>query len=203
MRNRLFLIPVAVLLMSISAESYAFNPIKPFKVNASVHVGAGALSNAADRVSDGYLRGFFYSDGGPKVEVLYGERIYVNEELALSARIESHPFNRFSFGADIWWSRIGADIYQGLSNEISDARSFNVIHILPEARFYYFQSRFTTLSGAVAAGVGIVTGSNATCSFDYQITPIAYTIGKKVYGLAELSLGSVFMGLNFGFGCRF
>ena len=189
--------------MSISAESYAFNPIKPFKVNASVHVGAGALSNAADRVSDGYLRGFFYSDGGPKVEALYSERVNVTDGLALSARIEAHPFNRFSFGADIWWARIGADIYQGLSNEISDARSFNVIHILPEARFYYFQSRFTTLSGEVAAGVGIVTGSNATCSFDYQITPITYTIGKKVYGLAELSLGSVFMGLNFGFGCRF
>ena len=194
MRNRLFLIPVAVLLMSISAESYAFNPIKPFKVNASVHVGAGALSNAADRVCDGYLRGFFYSDGGPKVEALYSERVNVTDGLALSARIEAHPFNRFSFGADI---------YQGLSNEISDSRSFNVIHILPEARFYYFQSRFTTLSGAVAAGVGIVTGSNATYSFDYQITPITYTIGKKVYGLAELSLGSVFMGLNFGFGCRF
>ena len=130
MRNRLFLI-LAAMLMTISAESSAFNPIKPFKVNASLHVGAGALSNAADRVSDGYLRGFFYGDGGPKVEVLYGERIYVNEELALSARIESHPFNRFSFGADIWWTRIGADIYKGLSNEISDARSFNVIHILP------------------------------------------------------------------------
>ncbi|MDD7154929.1 MAG: hypothetical protein PUH56_07080 [Bacteroidales bacterium] len=203
MRNRLFLIPVAVLLMSISAESYAFNPIKPFKVNASVHVGAGALSNAADRVSDGYLRGFFYSDGGPKVEALYSERIYVNDELALSARVEAHPFRKFSFGADIWWARIGADIYPGLSDEKCDTRTFNVIHILPEARFYYFQSRFTTLSGAVAAGVGIVTGSNAKCSFDYQITPITYTIGKKVYGLAELSLGSVFMGLNFGFGCRF
>ena len=191
------------MLMTISAESSAFNPIKPFKVNASLHVGAGALSNAADRVSDGYLRGFFYSDGGPEVEALYSGRVNVTDGLALSARIEAHPFNRFSFGADIWWSRIGTDIYQGLSNEISDTRSFNVIHILPEARFYYFQSRFTTHSGAVAAGVGIVTGSNATYSFDYQITPIAYTIGKKVYGLAELSLGSVFMGLNFGFGCRF
>ena len=90
MRNRLFLIPVAVLLMSISAESYAFNPIKPFKVNASVHVGAGALSNAADRVCDGYLRGFFYSDGGPKVEALYSERVNVTDGLALSARIEAH-----------------------------------------------------------------------------------------------------------------
>lgn len=203
MRNRLFLIPVAVLLMSISAESYAFNPIKPFKVNASVHVGAGALSNAADRVCDGYLRGFFYSDGGPKVEALYSERVNVTDGLALSARVEAHPFRKFSFGADIWWARIGADIYPGLSDEKCDTRTFNVIHILPEARFYYFQSRFTTLSGAVAAGVGITTGSNATCSFDYQITPITYTIGKKVYGLAELSLGSVFMGLNFGFGCRF
>ena len=191
------------MLMAISAESSAFNPIKPFKVNASLHVGAGALSNAADRVSDGYLRGFFYSDGGPKVEALYGERIYVNEELALSARIESHPFNRFSFGADIWWSRIGTEVYPGLSNEQSGTRTYNILHILPEARFFYFQSRFTTLSGAVSAGAGFTIGQDNKYSFEYQITPITYTIGKKVYGLAELSLGTVFMGINFGVGCRF
>lgn len=203
MRNRLSLILTVAMLMSISAESSAFNPIKPFKVNASVHVGAGALTNAADRVTDGYQRGFYYGEGGPTVEALYGERCYANDGLALSARIEAHPFNRFSFGADIWWARITAEVYPGLSSEMSDTRTFNVIHILPEARFYYFQSRFTTLSGAVAAGVGIAAGTNAACTFEYQITPIAYTIGKKVYGLAELSLGSVFMGLNFGFGCRF
>ncbi|MGN1233293.1 MAG: hypothetical protein ACI4UJ_07595 [Candidatus Cryptobacteroides sp.] len=203
MKRIIVYVMAAMLLMSIPVASSAFNPIKPFKVNASLHVGAGALTNASDRVTDGYLRGFYYGEGGPTVEALYGERCYANDELALSARIEAHPFNRFSFGADIWWARITADIYPGLSSEMSGTRTFNVIHILPEARFYYFQSRFTTLSGAVAAGVGIAAGTNTSYSFEYQVTPITYTIGKKVYGLAELSLGTVFMGLNLGFGCRF
>ncbi|MGM9768538.1 MAG: hypothetical protein ACI3Z0_08760 [Candidatus Cryptobacteroides sp.] len=204
MKKLLVYILMLALPLSLSCPASAFNPIKPFKLNASLHVGAGALVNSADRVSGGYWNSFLYSgDGGPKVEALYSERIYVNEEMAFSARVEAHPLKRFSFGADIWWARIGAEVYPGLSNETSGTRTYNILHILPEARFYYFQSRFTTLSGAVATGMSITTGSDTSHSFEYQITPIAYTIGKKVYGLAELSLGSVFMGINFGVGCRF
>lgn len=204
MKKLLVHILMLALPLSLSYPASAFNPIKPFKLNASVHVGAGALVNSADRVSGGYWRDFLYSgEGGPKVEALYRERIYVDEEMAFSARIEAHPFKRFSFGADIWWSRIGAVVYPGLSNEQSGTRTYNILHILPEARFYYFQSRFTTLSGAVSAGAGFAIGLDNKYSFEYQITPITYTIGKKVYGLAELSLGSVFMGVNFGVGCRF
>lgn len=204
MKKLLVYILMLALPLSLSYPASAFNPIKPFKFNASVHVGAGALVNSADRVSGGYWRDFLYNDeGGPKVEALYSERIYVNEEMAFSARIEAHPLKRFSFGADIWWSRIGTEVYPGLSNEQSGTRTYNILHILPEARFFYFQSRFTTLSGAVSAGAGFTIGQDNKYSFEYQITPITYTIGKKVYGLAELSLGTVFMGINFGVGCRF
>ncbi|MGM9739674.1 MAG: hypothetical protein ACI3ZP_03640 [Candidatus Cryptobacteroides sp.] len=204
MKKLLVYILMLALPLSLSCPASAFNPIKPFKLNASVHIGAGSPVNSVERISNGYLRGFYYGgEGGPKVEALYSERTYVNEEMAFSARVEAHPLKRFSFGADIWWARIGVDVYPGLSDEQSGTRTCNILHILPEARFYYFQSRFTTLSGAVSAGAGFAIGQDNKYSFEYQIIPITYTIGKKVYGLAELSLGTVFMGINFGVGCRF
>ncbi|MDD6254051.1 MAG: hypothetical protein ACI3ZO_09585 [Candidatus Cryptobacteroides sp.] len=200
MKHRILALALALLSMTVlPSEAGAFRPMKPFKFDISVHVGAGDVPIACDKIDSGY--DFF---GNPSVADLYEDNVMLDSfSGAYSLRLETHPLSWLSYGAEVYYHRQSGDSYNSLTGKAGGRVHFDAVYVLPEVRFYYFRTQFTTLSGALSAGLGIYSGYPDNFAFDWQIVPLTYTIGKKVYGLAEISLGSAFVGVNFGAGIRF
>lgn len=83
-------------------------------------------------------------------------------------------------------------------------RSGAVVHIIPTARFYYVNTRGFRLYSSV--GLGLAAGrfrGYATLYPAFQIAPIGFTAGKRVFFFAETALGSSRIGGKMGIGFRF
>ncbi|MGM9741631.1 MAG: hypothetical protein ACI3ZC_01045 [Candidatus Cryptobacteroides sp.] len=186
-------------MLLLPAEAGAFRPMKPYKFNISAHVGAGEPTFAVDKLDGGFL-----NLNKPSVKDMYEDRVDINRYIGTySICFETHPLSWLSYGGSVYYTRMEGDTYNLLTGDTHVGKSFDSIYIMPEVRFFYFRTQLTTLSGTVSAGVGIYSGYPHKAAFDWQIIPLTYTIGSKVYGIAELSFGSVFMGVNFGVGVRF
>ncbi len=86
------------------------------------------------------------------------------------------------------------------------------ISLLPYARFTYLNNEMVKLYSSVGLGIGINHDANPASherrSSDevwprFQLIPFGITVGKRVYGLAEIGLGTEYMGYRFGIGYRF
>ena len=200
MRQKLLTVTFALMaLLLFPSAAGAFRPMKPFKFDISVHVGAGDIPLAYDKIRSEYP---YY--GKPPVSDLYEDRMSLDSYSgAYSIRFETHPIPWLSYGAEVYYHHQSGSTYNALTGKTTGREHVDAVYVLPEVRFYYFRTQFTTLSGSLSAGLGIYSGYPDRFAFDWQVVPLTYTIGKKVYGLAEISLGSAFMGINFGAGIRF
>ena len=85
-----------------------------------------------------------------------------------------------------------------------------VFSFLPYARFTYLNRPVVKLYSAVGLGVGVgyrkydFSGFDSTIVYpSFQMTPIGIMVGKRLYGLFELGIGTVYFGCRAGIGYRF
>lgn len=81
---------------------------------------------------------------------------------------------------------------------------------LPYARFTYLNRPVVKLYSAVGLGIGAGYRKYDFSGFSevlinpaFQMTPIGIMVGKRVYGLFELGVGTVYIGCKAGIGYRF
>ena len=88
------------------------------------------------------------------------------------------------------------------------------LYLLPTARFTYVRSDLIKMYSGVGFGLGMQNGFSAEQSVyagiggadldaAFQVVPVGIQMGRDLYGIAELSLGTVNMGLRLGIGYRF
>ncbi len=86
------------------------------------------------------------------------------------------------------------------------------LSLLPYARFTYMNREFVKLYSAVGAGLsfnhdvlpqGYAADSRNNMSARFQLVPFGVMAGRRFYGLAELGLGTEYMGFRIGAGYRF
>lgn len=79
-----------------------------------------------------------------------------------------------------------------------------VVNCLPNVQFNWFNRKNIRLYSG--AGLGVAFGAYDGYAEVYpsaQLTPIGITAGSKVFGFAESSIGTVYVGGKFGVGYRF
>ncbi len=107
-------------------------------------------------------------------------------------------------GVNFW----ADDVYS--SNRISAT----AVYLVPNVRFTYVRSELFKMYSGIGLGLGVMSGFSSDKSVyagiggadiqpAIQAVPVGIQFGGKVYGLAEVSLGTVNLGLRAGIGYRF
>ena len=102
------------------------------------------------------------------------------------------------------------------ANDIStyDRISATALYLVPNVRFTYVRSEFFKMYSGLGLGLGVLSGFSSDKSVyagiggadiqpAIQAVPVGIQFGGKLYGLAEVSLGTVNLGLRAGIGYRF
>ena len=76
--------------------------------------------------------------------------------------------------------------------------------VLPQARFNWIKKEVVKVYSSVGAGVRAGSfDERADILIAGQLVPIGINVGNKVFGFAELGIGTVYIGGMFGIGYRF
>lgn len=192
---------VAAVSLSMSQDLLAFRPIRPFKFDVSVNAAAGELNHHCVLFRD---NGSFKNFENHMVADMYSDAVRnVRYSGLYSVLFEVRVASRIAVGADLSLSVVSGDVYHGLKEVKPIYTKSFAAYVMPEVRFYYLMTRLSTLSGSVELGAGFYEGCPQNVAFEYQIKPLSYTLGGKVYGKAELIFGKIFNGINFGVGYKF
>lgn len=194
-------VTAAVFLLG-SGEAWGFRPARPFKFDVSVTGGAGAPNHHVSLFEDNY-RSFSYTDRYTVAEMYSKKLANVEFSGLYSLLFEVRLAKRITVGGEAMVSKLTGDMYYGFSDTKAESVSSYAVYIMPEFRFYYYMTRLTSMSGAVCAGAGFFQDCANKVSPEYQIKPLAFTIGGRLYAKGELSFGSVFNGVNLGIGYKF
>ena len=117
--------------------------------------------------------------------------------------------NWFTVGVQLAGANFWANPVQGPGRITGTA-----VYLLPNVRFTYVRSEVFNMYSGVGLGLGVLSGFSAEKSAfagiggadiepALQAVPIGIQFGRKVYGIAEVSLGTMNVGLRAGIGCRF
>ena len=107
-------------------------------------------------------------------------------------------------GANFWANPVQA----------SGRISATAVYLLPNVRFTYVRSDVFNMYSGVGLGLGVLSGFSAEKSAfagiggadiqpAFQAVPVGIQFGRKIYGIAEVSMGTMNLGLRAGIGCRF
>lgn len=110
----------------------------------------------------------------------------------------------FTFSLGFAANGIWKDVYSSQTDQKLRRENGWTATVLPQARFNWVRQEIVKVYSSVGAGI-------RAGSFDEredillagQIVPIGINVGKKVFGFAELGIGTVYIGGMFGVGYRF
>lgn len=114
----------------------------------------------------------------------------------------------FAWNAKRWLAVCGgvyvtpfwADMYDGKTQTRIGRKSGAGFSALASVRFNYFNRPYVHLYSAVGAGF---YADKETFSFQIQTVPFGVSFGGRVFGFAELGIGTLTMGGNIGIGYKF
>lgn len=198
-------IAVAVFFFGFQDAS-AFNPQGKYRFDLSVSAAAGNPEFATDHLSAGYKTygNVFCVGNEPTVEQMYADYIDNFRFSGLySARLEVRPLKHLAYGGDVAFATLKADTYHGLQRDRTGRKQGMMFYLMPQVRYYWYATRMTSMSTGAAVGVGIYSGFEKVVRPEWQIYPLSFTFGRKLYGKGEVSLGSMLLGVSFGIGYRF
>ena len=117
----------------------------------------------------------------------------------------------FALGVQANFDAIWSAVCSSDTGERTGSANGLVFALLPYARFTYLNRPVVKLYSAV--GLGVTAGyrnysaegysAYASAYPAFQLTPIGIMLGRRVYGLFELGVGTVYMGCRAGIGYRF
>lgn len=127
----------------------------------------------------------------------------------ISAEMDINFKHWFALTVGIGVNGAYQDVYDPMTGLKSGCNRGISVSVLPEARFNWLNRSLVRMYSA--AGLGIVIGGKRNMDYGnseyflypaFQLTPVGISIGRKVYGFAELGLGTQFMGGMAGVGIR-
>ena len=121
----------------------------------------------------------------------------------LTAEYSINYRKHFTFSIGGYFTGLWYNTYDYMDVRKGTDVGFN-LSILPTARFKYINREFFSMYGSVAAGVAIGYFDKELYAFPtFQLVPVGFTFGRKVYGFAEAGLGFLYIGGQIGVGYRF
>ena len=115
----------------------------------------------------------------------------------------------FTVGVQLAGTNFWADTMNG-NGRISGT----AFYLLPNVRFTYVRSEVFNMYSGIGLGVGVLSGfsgeksafagiGGADIQTAVQAVPVGIQFGRDIYGIAEVSLGTMNIGLRAGIGYRF
>ena len=115
----------------------------------------------------------------------------------------------FTVGVQLAGANFWADTVNG-----GGRVSGTALYLLPNVRFTYVRSDVFKMYSGVGLGLGVLNGFSAEKSVfagiggadiqpAFQAVPVGIQFGRDIYGIAEVSLGTMNVGLRAGLGFRF
>ena len=115
----------------------------------------------------------------------------------------------FTVGVQLAGTNFWADTMNG--NGLISGTAF---YLLPNVRFTYVRSEVFNMYSGIGLGVGVLSGfsgeksafagiGGADIQTALQAVPVGIQFGRDLYGIAEVSLGTMNVGLRAGIGYRF
>ena len=160
---------------------------------------------AAERFLDAHyqaITGGFYSGTGYQGNQVHSTGV-ITGEIAFKLK------NWLAVGVQL----AGESFWANTVNSV-ERLSATALFVLPNVRFTYVRSEVFRMYSGVGAGLGVFDGFSSETSyyagiggaeFDlaFQVVPVGIHFGRDVYGIAEVSLGTMNMGLRAGIGYCF
>lgn len=107
--------------------------------------------------------------------------------------------------AGAYFTGFWASKYDGFTGNRMRDDSGVAVSLMGTVRFTYLNRKFVQMYSGLAAGAFII-GSNAgdmKGSLHFQLIPLGISVGNRVFGFAEIGVGTLYMGGNIGLGYRF
>ena len=90
--------------------------------------------------------------------------------------------------------------------EFSSSMTHGYVSLMAGVRFHFLNKKWVRLYSDVNIGVNMLYGKNVSAVYSelaFQTSPFGISIGKKVSGFLELSIGTMYYGGNIGLSVRF
>ena len=112
-------------------------------------------------------------------------------------------------GADLGWS--GFFSRQHMSEGVDLKENIHTMTFIPKVTFFFATSKYVSAYAGVGMGVRYNLRQGEVRDIErfhvvepaWQVTPIGVTVGRKVPGFAELTVGKDMVGIKVGVGYRF
>lgn len=130
----------------------------------------------------------------------------------LSAELNVRIRKWFAVGAQVNFDGLWSRQYSSETGLKCGVRRGVVFAVLPYARFIYLDRPAVRLYSAVGIGftAGQIEAGYGRDSYVYaskypafQVIPVGVSVGRRIYGLFELGIGTVYTGCRAGIGYRF
>ena len=209
MKKLILLTILLVAPLAASAQDY------PGKWEIDLFAGVFPWKNVVSNTSLNTLRA--------KDEALFPNgslaRIYEPDRGRIVDYYESvYPYVGLRFGYRIVrWVKVGSDVGWSYFKETCtyfkggpEVSSFHTITVIPKVTFFFATSKYVSAYAGVGMGAAFNVGRQGEraanvplAEFAWQVTPIGITVGRRVPGYTELTVGKDVIGIKFGVGYRF
>ena len=103
-------------------------------------------------------------------------------------------------GINGMWGRVH-DKYDG--SFVRHTRGISLT-VMPHARFYWANAKNVRFYSGIGIGLGLGQYDKYFEVYPaFQLSPIGFTVGRKIFAFGETSLGTAYFGGKFGVGYRF
>ena len=122
----------------------------------------------------------------------------------IMAEIDFHYRKWFTLAVGVAANGIWKDKYDAHKDALKGRESGFTMTVLPQARFTWVHKELVKVYSSV--GLGLTGGSfngRSELVFAALAVPVGLTVGKRLFGFAEVGIGTVYIGGMFGIGYRF
>ena len=121
----------------------------------------------------------------------------------ISGEFNIHFSRRFTLSIEAGVNGIWGKHYNRLDGSIADKMNGATVTILPQAQLNWLNKKNVRFYSSV--GLGLTAGGYHDQFAAYpafQLTPLGFTVGHRLFFFAEESIGTAYFGGKFGFGYR-
>ena len=183
----------------VTLSSYGQKPKIQFTPSHEIRLAGGIIT-------PNYGSSYFYNGlyGNSPFDDYHNAQNYWGSERSmfggLSLEYKYNILRWFSFGASVSYERLQSNRYDRITELRNQTNTSDIISVIPMAKFQYLTSEFVTLYSQVGVGLSVdmqtikednkSTRNYTNVMLTGQFTAIGVTVGKSLFGFAEIGAGS-------------
>ena len=122
----------------------------------------------------------------------------------ISGEFSIHFRRWFTLAVEAGFNGMWGKVYDKFDGSFVRRTSGVSFTVLPHARFYWANTKNVRFYSGIGLGIGLGQYDGYFEAYPaFQLSPIGFAAGRKIFAFAEASLGTAYFGGKFGVGYRF